>query len=115
MLVVGDEGAAVALRDAGFRVVEGSDGLEALARSAEDRPEVVVLDIDLPRLGGIEVCQRIKRGRGFTPVLLLTSRPDAAARVEGLRAGAEDVLSKPCDVDELRARVDALLRTRRRF
>src|SRR5262249_2272404 len=112
-LVVGDEGAAVALRDAGFRVIEVADGMEALARIAEDRPDAVVLDIFLPRLGGPDVCQKIKRGRGFIPILLLTPRQDAASRVDCLRAGADDVLSKPCDVDELRARVEALLRRRR--
>jgi diguanylate cyclase (GGDEF)-like protein len=112
-LVVGDEGAAAALRDAGFRVIQVADGAEALARIAEDRPDLVVLDVFLPRLGGPDVCQKIKRGRGFIPILLLTPRQDPAARVDCLRAGADDVLSKPCDVDELRARVEALLRRRR--
>jgi diguanylate cyclase (GGDEF)-like protein len=103
-------------RESGYRIVTAADGQECLEKVAAERPDLVVLDVIMPKTGGLEVCRIIKQNiQEFLPVLLLSARADSVARVEGLRAGAEDYMGKPYDPDELRARVEALLRTKRRF
>jgi DNA-binding response OmpR family regulator len=96
------------LRRAGYRVVTAADGQEALARHRAERPDLVLLDLGLPGLGGLEVCRRI-RGTGATPVVVLSARADAASVEQGLLAGADDYLPKPFGHGQLLARVRALL------
>jgi two-component system response regulator MprA len=115
VLVVDDE---PALRDAlesslafeGYEVITASDGLEALEVIEAQRPDLVLLDIMMPRLDGLTAVRRL-RGRGDNvPVLMLTARDAVGDRVTGLDVGADDYLAKPFELDELFARVRALLR-----
>jgi two-component system, OmpR family, response regulator MprA len=96
----------------GFAVTTGADGEHALRTIELERPDLVVLDVMLPGLDGIEVCRRLRR-RLDVPLLLLTARGSVPDRVAGLDAGADDYLPKPFAVDELLARVRALLRRAR--
>ena len=124
MLVVDDDAAITAfLRRAlayeGYRVQTAADGDDALASARDDPPDLVVLDVMLPGIDGVEVLRRLRAGEsaggtvgGALPVLLLTARDEVAARVAGLDAGADDYLVKPFALDELAARLRALLRRR---
>ena len=103
------EAVAARLESAGHRTTIVGDGLEALERSAADRPDLVVLDLMLPGLDGIEVCRRIQRDR-HVPVLMLTARDDETDLLVGLAVGADDYLTKPFSIRELEARVAAILR-----
>jgi len=115
ILVVDDEPAVRdalerALRAHGYGVstaVDGEDGLEHLA---SDAPDLVVLDILMPRLDGLEACRQLRASGDRTPILMLTARDAVGDRVEGLDAGADDYLVKPFALDELLARIRALLR-----
>ncbi len=99
-----------ALRFAGHEVVAVADGDEALDEITRREPDLIVLDVMMPRVDGLTVC-RMLRERGYkTPVLVLTARHEVADRVAGLDAGADDYLVKPFALDELLARVRALLR-----
>ena len=86
------------------------DGAEALQRLAADRYDAVVLDVSMPRVDGLAVCRSMRARRDRTPVLMLTARDAVGDRVAGLDAGADDYLVKPFALDELNARVRALLR-----
>jgi two-component system, OmpR family, response regulator MprA len=117
ILVVDDEAAVRdALRRAleleGYEVELATDGLDALTRLEDDGPEpdAVVLDILMPELDGLEVCRRLRRAGRRLPVLMLTARAEVSDRVEGLDAGADDYLVKPFALEELLARLRALLR-----
>jgi two-component system, OmpR family, response regulator MprA len=99
-----------ALRLEGYVVDEASDGAQALAQLALLRADVMVLDVLMPGVDGLTVCQRLRAMGDRTPVLLLTARDLVADRVQGLNAGADDYLTKPFAVDELLARVRALIR-----
>jgi two-component system response regulator MprA len=115
VLVVDDEPAVRdalgrALRSAGYAVVTANDGVQALETVAHDRPDVVVLDVLMPVLDGFEACRRLRERGDRTPVLMLTARDAVGDRVEGLDAGADDYLVKPFALDELLARIRALLR-----
>ena len=99
------------LRQEGHEVRTAEDGEEALDMAAEFVPDLVVLDLGLPRLDGVEVCRQL-RGGGDVPILILTARTDTGDRVEGLDAGADDYLVKPFERAELLARMRALLRRR---
>ena len=99
-----------ALRLEGYVVDEASDGAHALTRLASLRADVMVLDVLMPGVDGLTVCQRLRAMGDRTPVLLLTARDLVADRVQGLNAGADDYLTKPFAVDELLARVRALIR-----
>jgi len=114
ILVVDDEPIlretlAEALAADGFRVVTAADGREALARFREERPDLVVLDLMLPELSGIEVCRIIRRESGV-PVLMLTAKSSELDKVLGLELGADDYVTKPFSLRELTARIRALLR-----
>jgi two-component system, OmpR family, response regulator MprA len=99
-----------ALRFAGHEVVAVADGDEALNEITRREPDLIVLDVMMPRVDGLTVC-RMVRERGYrTPILVLTARHEVADRVAGLDAGADDYLAKPFALDELLARVRALLR-----
>ena len=100
-----------ALVQAGYRVAVAADGPAALAAAGESPPEVVVLDLMLPGLDGLEVARRLRAGGGV-PILMLTARDGVDDRVQGLDAGADDYLVKPFALEELLARLRALLRGR---
>jgi two-component system response regulator MprA len=99
-----------ALRLEGYEVALAGDGGEALAQLAGLRADLVVLDVLMPGLDGITVCRRLREGGDRTPVLMLTARDAVSDRVTGLDAGADDYLTKPFALEELLARVRALLR-----
>ena len=107
--------ARTTLRAAGYSVVEAFDGQHALEVFARERPDIVLLDVVMPRLTGLETCRilKAKSQSSYLPVIMLSTRNSVNARVEGLRSGADDYLGKPYDGDELIARVEALLRARK--
>jgi two-component system response regulator MprA len=115
LLVVDDE---PALREAlqsslefeGYEVVTANDGLAALEAVAADSFDAVLLDVMMPRLDGLTACRRLRASGNHIPVLMLTARDAVGDRVSGLDAGADDYLVKPFELDELLARVRALLR-----
>lgn len=98
------------LRAAGYRVLEAGDGLEALALWEREDPELILLDLNMPRMNGWQTLEKLKLRGCERPVLMLTGLTDIDHRVRGLAAGADDYLGKPCDFRELIARVQALLR-----
>jgi len=100
---------AYPLRKDGYDVVSALDGREALDRFAEQRFDLVVLDIMLPKLDGIEVCRRL-RSRSQVPIIMLTAKDDEIDKVLGLEMGADDYITKPFSVREFRSRVKAALR-----
>jgi two-component system response regulator MprA len=99
-----------ALELGGFAVTLAADGSEGLESAAELRPDLVVLDVLMPGVDGLEVCRELRAQGSRTPILMLTARDAIADRVEGLEAGADDYLVKPFALEELLARVRALLR-----
>jgi two-component system, OmpR family, response regulator MprA len=115
ILVVDDEPAVReaierALRLEGYEVGVAADGCEALERIDSRPPDALVLDLLMPRVDGLELCRRLRHSGDRTPVLMLTARDAVADRVTGLDAGADDYLIKPFALDELLARLRALLR-----
>jgi DNA-binding response OmpR family regulator len=102
------------LESEGFRVVVAGDGPEAIRRNAEHQPDLVVLDLMLPGMDGLEVCKAIQRNR-WTPVLMLTARTEEADKVAGFAVGADDYLTKPFSLRELTVRVKAILRRMERI
>jgi two-component system response regulator MprA len=115
ILVVDDEPAVRdsldrALRLEGYKVELAADGAEALAALGNQSPDAIVLDLMMPRVDGLEVCRRMRAAGDRTPVLVLTARDGVSDRVKGLDAGADDYLVKPFALDELFARLRALLR-----
>jgi two-component system response regulator MprA len=115
LLVVDDDPALSrtlrrALSVEGYAVDCAADGVEALDRLGESDYDAVVLDVSMPRLDGLAVCRRLRERRDRTPVLMLTARDAVRDRVSGLDAGADDYLVKPFALDELNARLRALLR-----
>ena len=100
---------AYPLRKDGYEVVAALDGREALDRFAEQRFDLVVLDLMLPKLDGLEVCRRL-RGRSQVPIIILTAKDDETDKVLGLEIGADDYITKPFSVREFRSRVKAALR-----
>jgi DNA-binding response OmpR family regulator len=114
VLVVDDEEAIAEavrarLESEGYRVVVALDGPEAIRAHAEHRPDLVVLDLMLPGMDGLEVCKVIQRD-GWTPVLMLTAKTEEADKVAGFAVGADDYLTKPFSLRELAVRVRAILR-----
>lgn len=99
-----------ALTREGYDVSVASDGLRALEAASGGRQDAVVLDIMMPGLDGLEVCRRLRAAGDRTPILMLTARDLVGDRVAGLDAGADDYLVKPFALEELRARLRALLR-----
>jgi two-component system, OmpR family, response regulator MprA len=99
------------LRQEGHEVRTAADGEEALPAAAEFVPDLVILDLGLPGVDGVEVCRRL-RADGDVPILILTARTETEDRVEGLDSGADDYLVKPFERQELLARIRALLRRR---
>ncbi len=114
ILLVDDEHAiqtllSYPLRKDGYEVVQATDGRAALARFAEGSYDLVVLDLMLPQLDGLEVCRRI-RARSTVPIIMLTARADEIDKVVGLELGADDYITKPFSMREFRSRVKAALR-----
>lgn len=101
-----------ALKFEGYEVATSADGQEALIAIAKDPPDAIVLDIMMPLVDGLAVCRRMRAAGDATPILMLTARHELADRVAGLDAGADDYLVKPFALEELLARVRALLRRR---
>jgi two-component system alkaline phosphatase synthesis response regulator PhoP len=115
ILIVEDEPAMVRLlRDnfvyEGYEVVVATDGEAALSMALEQQPNLILLDIMLPRLDGLTVCRRLRERHLDTPILMLTARNLEQDKVAGLRIGADDYLTKPFSVAELLARTEAILR-----
>ena len=104
------ESLVLALGVEGYDVEAVNDGAQALEAVAADEPDVIVLDIMMPVLDGLTVCRRLRAGKSRTPILMLTARHEVSDRVSGLDAGADDYLAKPFSLDELLARLRALLR-----
>ncbi len=107
------ETTAMGLRSVGYVVDAAADGPEGLQRFRADRPDVVVLDVMLPRMSGLELCRTI-RGESSVPLVMLTARSDTDDVVLGLEAGADDYIRKPFVMAELVARVGAALRRAQR-
>jgi DNA-binding response OmpR family regulator len=114
ILLVDDEDSvqkllAYPLERDGFRVLQARDGEEALERFASQHVDLVVLDVMLPKLDGLEVCKRL-RAESEVPIIMLTARGDELDKVLGLELGADDYITKPFSIREFRSRVRALLR-----
>ncbi|MCK7607162.1 response regulator transcription factor [Geobacillus stearothermophilus] len=115
ILVVDDERPIVTLlaynlEKAGFQAVAAYDGEEALAKVASEQPALIILDLMLPKLDGVEVCKRLRQQQIMTPILMLTARDDEFDKVLGLELGADDYMTKPFSPREVVARVKAILR-----
>jgi two-component system, OmpR family, response regulator MprA len=98
------------LRFEGYAVDIAADGVDTLARAAETPPDLFILDVTMPTMGGLEACRQLRAAGDRTPILMLTARDGISDRVAGLDAGADDYLVKPFALQELLARVRALLR-----
>src|SRR5437763_3532326 len=94
----------------GYQVTTASNGAKALESIGASRPDVMVLDVMMPYVGGLDVCRTLRERKDRLPILVLTARDEVGDRVAGLDAGADDYLTKPFALEELRARLRALLR-----
>jgi two-component system alkaline phosphatase synthesis response regulator PhoP len=115
ILIVEDEPAMVAgLRDnfeyEGYDVISAGDGVAGLDRALADDPDLVVLDVMMPRMSGLDVCKQLKVKRPSLPIIMLTARGQEIDKVVGLELGADDYVTKPFSIRELMARVKAVLR-----
>ena len=115
ILIVEDEPAMVAgLRDnfeyEGYDVISATDGVEGLDRALADNPDLVVLDVMMPRMSGLDVCKQLKIKKPKLPIIMLTARGQEIDKVVGLELGADDYVTKPFSTPELMARVRAALR-----
>jgi len=115
ILIVEDEPAMVAgLRDnfeyEGYEVISASDGVEGLEKAINDQPDLVVLDVMMPRMSGLDVCKQLKSRRPAIPIIMLTARGQEIDKVVGLELGADDYVTKPFSIRELMARAKAVLR-----
>ncbi|MGK4466741.1 response regulator [Mammaliicoccus sciuri] len=115
VLVVDDEQSIVTLlkyniEQAGYQVILAYDGVQALEKVNEEKPDLVVLDVMLPEKDGIEVCKTIRSDKNQVPILMLTAKDDEFDRVLGLELGADDYMTKPFSPREVVARVKAILR-----
>ena len=98
-----------ALRREGYTVMSAMDGQQAIKRWEDDAPDIVLLDANLPKTDGYEVCRRIRHG-GTTPIIMLTARDDEEDVLRGFRLGADDYVTKPFSAGQLAARMKAVLR-----
>ena len=118
VLVVEDDPAlARALRDGfeyvGYAVRVASDGEQGLQLAREGATDLILLDVMLPRMSGLEICRQLRAAQEDVPIILLTARSQESDKVEGLRLGADDYVTKPFGFDELLARIEAVLRRSR--
>ena len=114
VLVVDDDAdlldlTSYALRREGFTVIPASDGQQAVQRWESETPDLVVLDANMPKMNGFEVCRKIRQG-SETPVIMLTARGDEGDILQGLQLGADDYVTKPFSAKQLIARMRAVLR-----
>ena len=98
------------LRDLSFQVVVAFDGIAGLAKADSENYDLIILDLMLPGLDGIEICRRLRRKSSYVPILMLTAKSSEMDRVVGLEIGADDYVTKPFSIHELLARVKAILR-----
>ncbi|WP_071396001.1 response regulator transcription factor [Bacillus tuaregi] len=115
VLVVDDEKSILTLieynlKQAGFKVITAMDGEEARNIALSDNPDLIVLDLMLPKMDGLEVCKELRQQKNFTPILMLTAKDDEFDKVLGLELGADDYMTKPFSPREVVARVKAILR-----
>jgi DNA-binding response OmpR family regulator len=115
ILVVEDEpNMVVGLRDnfefEGYEVITARDGVEGLQLALNESPDLVVLDVMMPRMSGLEVCKQLRAKRASIPIIMLTARGQEVDKVVGLELGADDYVTKPFSIRELLARVKAVLR-----
>ena len=115
ILIVEDEPGMVAgLRDnfefEGYQVLSAMDGVSGLERALRDSPDLVILDVMMPRMSGLDVCKQLKSKRPAIPIIMLTARGQEVDKVVGLELGADDYVTKPFSIRELLARVKAVLR-----
>ncbi|MBT2623896.1 response regulator transcription factor [Bacillus sp. HU-1818] len=115
ILVVDDEESIVTLLQynlerSGYEVVTASDGEEALKQAETEKPDLIVLDVMLPKLDGIEVCKQLRQQKLMFPILMLTAKDEEFDKVLGLELGADDYMTKPFSPREVNARVKAILR-----
>jgi two-component system alkaline phosphatase synthesis response regulator PhoP len=115
ILIVEDEPAMVqGLRDnfeyEGYEVISAADGAEGLDRALADQPDLVVLDVMMPKMSGLDVCKQLKARKPAVPIIMLTARGQEIDKVVGLELGADDYVTKPFSIRELMARVKAVLR-----
>jgi two-component system alkaline phosphatase synthesis response regulator PhoP len=115
ILIVEDEPGMVAgLRDnfefEGYQVLSAMDGVAGLERALADSPDLVILDVMMPRMSGLDVCKQLKSKRPAIPIIMLTARGQEVDKVVGLELGADDYVTKPFSIRELLARVKAVLR-----
>jgi len=117
ILVVDDEEALVRLithnlEREGYETIAATDGLKAMEILRQERPDLIILDLMLPGINGLEICRRLRQEQYEVPILMLTARDEEIDKVLGLEMGADDYVNKPFGVRELRARVKAILRRR---
>ncbi len=114
LIVEDDEAMAVALQDGfsseGYEVELVRDGAEALSSLRGDPPQLVILDVMLPKMSGLDVCKHVRKRGNSVPIIMLTARGQEIDKVVGLRAGADDYVTKPFSLMELMARVEAVMR-----
>ena len=115
ILIVEDEPAMVqGLRDnfeyEGYEVISAADGMDGLNRAIADQPDLVVLDVMMPKMSGLDVCKQLKARKPSMPIIMLTARGQEIDKVVGLELGADDYVTKPFSIRELMARVKAVLR-----
>ena len=118
ILIVEDEPNMVAgLRDnfeyEGYEVITAPDGVAGLERAIKEKPDLVILDVMMPRMSGLDVCKQLKAKRASVPIIMLTARGQEVDKVVGLELGADDYVTKPFSIRELLARVKAVLRRSR--
>jgi DNA-binding response OmpR family regulator len=114
LIVEDDEATAFALRDGfeyeGYTVLVATDGLAAVRMAAEEQPTLILLDVMLPQMSGLDVCKQIRSTSTDVPIIMLTARGQEVDKVLGLKIGADDYVTKPFSFMELMARVEAVLR-----
>jgi two-component system alkaline phosphatase synthesis response regulator PhoP len=117
IMIVDDEMATLlplkrSLESEGYIVIEAYDGYEAIKKAKTEMPELIILDIMLPGMDGIEVCSQLKKDvhTEKIPIIMLTAKDEVRHRVEGLETGADDYVTKPFNLNELKARIKSVLR-----
>jgi two-component system alkaline phosphatase synthesis response regulator PhoP len=114
LIVEDDPGIRLILQDSlsaqGYQVITAADGQEGLTKALESKPELVILDVMLPRLDGFEVCKRIRKEGLTSPIMMLTVRDEELDKVLGLEVGADEYVTKPFSLKEVSARIKALFR-----
>jgi two-component system, OmpR family, response regulator MprA len=114
LVIEDDDAVSAAIRRAlllaGYEIIQAVSGQDGLLRAQNDVPDAIVLDLGLPDMDGMRVCETLRRSGNRTPILILTARDAVENRVDGLEAGADDYLVKPYDVRELQARLRAIMR-----